>query len=81
MIMTLNKKFRNPKVKHNSVQSTLIRMGGVARLYSECLPYLMAVLLGDEDSGREFNNEDDPTAIKIPQAPCLSIGVSSRANH
>jgi len=52
-IMDLNQKLRNTQVKYNSIQSTPIRLGGVARLYSECLPYLMAALPGDEDSEAE----------------------------
>ena len=53
VIMDLNQKLRNTQVKYNSVQSTPIRLSGVARLYSECLPYLMAALPGDEDSEAE----------------------------
>ena len=53
VIMSLNQKLGNTKVKYNSVQSTPIRLGAAPRLYSECLPYFMAALPGDEDSEAE----------------------------
>jgi len=63
VVMGLNRKLGNTQVKYNSVQSTPIRMGGVARLYSECLPYLMAAVPGDEDS--EAENAAITTILKF----------------